>query len=84
VLVSALDRAAETLADRSRFGLDAAHWKASLAAPDAPPRELPRLRRLMHEPGVFDHDPLRISNAPRIEKPRCERPVEGSIAGAKT
>jgi uncharacterized protein (DUF1778 family) len=54
VLESALDRASETLADRSRFGLDASRWKAFLAALDAPPQELPRLRRLMREPGAFD------------------------------
>ncbi|HEV3166162.1 MAG TPA: DUF1778 domain-containing protein [Isosphaeraceae bacterium] len=54
VLASALERAEETLAERSRFGLDAARWKAFLAALDAPPQDLPRLRRLMNEPGVFD------------------------------
>jgi uncharacterized protein (DUF1778 family) len=54
VLESALERAGETLADRTRFGLDAERWKAFLDALDAPPRELPRLRRLMNERGVFD------------------------------
>jgi uncharacterized protein (DUF1778 family) len=56
VLESALDRAEETLADRARFGLDASRWKAFLAALDAPPQELPQLRRLIHEPGVFDRN----------------------------
>src|SRR5579863_2274358 len=50
VLESALVRAEETLADRARFGLDADRWKAFLEALDAPPRELPRLSRLLHEP----------------------------------
>ncbi len=54
VLESALERAGETLADRARFGLDAARWKAFLQALDAPPRDLPRLRRLMTERGAFD------------------------------
>jgi uncharacterized protein (DUF1778 family) len=54
VLESALARAYEALADRRRFGLDAAQWKAFLAALDAPPRPLPRLERLLNEPGFFD------------------------------
>jgi uncharacterized protein (DUF1778 family) len=54
VLESALARADEALADRRRFGLDAGQWKAFLAALDAPPRPLPRLERLLKEPGFFD------------------------------
>jgi uncharacterized protein (DUF1778 family) len=54
VLESALVRAEEALANRSRFGLDANRWKAFLAALDAPPRDLPRLRRLLREPSVFE------------------------------
>ncbi len=54
VLESALVRAAETLADRTRFGLDADRWKAFLEALDAPPREIPRLGRLLQEPSVFE------------------------------
>lgn len=54
VLESALVRAEETLADRTRFGLDAEQWKAFLEALDAPPRELPRLERLFREPSVFE------------------------------
>jgi uncharacterized protein (DUF1778 family) len=54
VLESALARAEETLPDRQRFGLDAERWAAFQAALDAPPRPLPRLARLLHEPGVFD------------------------------
>ena len=49
-----LVRADEALADRTRFGLDADRWKAFLEALDAPPRELPRLDRLLQEPSVFD------------------------------
>jgi uncharacterized protein (DUF1778 family) len=54
VLESALARADEALADRRTFGLDAVQWKAFLAALDSPPRALPRLERLLKEPGFFD------------------------------
>lgn len=54
VLESALARADEALADRRIFGLAAPQWKAFLAALDAPPRPLPRLGRLLQEPGFFD------------------------------
>jgi uncharacterized protein (DUF1778 family) len=54
VLESALARADEALADRRTFGLDAVQWKAFIDALDAPPRPLPRLERLMKEPGFFD------------------------------
>ena len=47
---------AETLADRIRFGLDADHWSAFPEALDAPPRDLPRVRRLLFEPGVFERE----------------------------
>lgn len=54
VLESALSRADETLADRRAFSLNAAQWKAFLAALDSPPRPLPQLERLLKEPGFFD------------------------------
>ena len=57
VLESALTRADEALADRRSFGLNAAQWKAFLAALDAAPRPLPRLKRLLKEPGFFDAGP---------------------------
>ncbi|MBN9662260.1 MAG: DUF1778 domain-containing protein [Acidobacteria bacterium] len=57
VLESALARADETLADRRSFGLNAAQWKAFQAALDAAPRPLPRLERLLKEPGFFDAGP---------------------------
>ena len=56
VLESALVKAEETLADRTRFGLDADRWQAFLEALDAPPRELPRLARLFQEPSVFEQN----------------------------
>lgn len=54
VLESALVRADQTLADRTRFGLDGERWKEFLEALDAPPREIPRLARLLREPSVFE------------------------------
>lgn len=59
VLESALARADEALADRRSFGLNATQWKAFMAAVDAPPRPLPRLERLLKEPGFFDAGPAR-------------------------
>lgn len=54
VLESALARAEETLPDRRKFRLDDKQWKTFLAALDAPPRSLPRLKRLLTEPSVFE------------------------------
>jgi uncharacterized protein (DUF1778 family) len=59
VLASALARAEEALADRRAFDLDSAKWMEFLAALDAPPRRLPRLKRLLTEPGLFDAGPAR-------------------------
>ena len=59
VLESALSRADGALADRRTFGLNAAQWKAFMVALDAPPRPLPRLERLLKEPGFFDDRPNR-------------------------
>ena len=57
VLETALSEAAERLADRRIFVLDAKHWAAFVAALDAPPRRHPRLKRLFREPSVFDAKP---------------------------
>src|SRR5579859_972539 len=56
LLESALARAEETLADRRHFGLNAEQWEAFMAALDAPPRELPRVKRLFSEPSIFEND----------------------------
>jgi len=56
VLESALSRAEETLPDRRYFGLDAARWESFLAALDAPERDIPRLKRLMSEPSIFERE----------------------------
>jgi uncharacterized protein (DUF1778 family) len=54
VLESALAKANETLAERRTFVLEPERWKEFLAALDAPPRDLPRMARLLKEPGFFD------------------------------
>jgi uncharacterized protein (DUF1778 family) len=59
VLESALARAAEALADRRSFGLNATQWKAFLTALDAPSRPLPRMERLLKESVFFDGGPRR-------------------------
>lgn len=54
VLESALARAEETLPDRRRFVLGEKQWAAFLAALDAPPKPMPRLKRLFEESSVFE------------------------------
>jgi uncharacterized protein (DUF1778 family) len=54
VLDSALQRAAETLPDRTRFELGAKQWAEFQALLDAPPRDLPRLATLLKKPSVFE------------------------------
>lgn len=59
VMESALSRAEETLADRRIFGLDAERWAAFQTALNAPVRTLPRLAKLLNEPGFFDPGPVK-------------------------
>jgi uncharacterized protein (DUF1778 family) len=54
VLDSALARAQERLPDRTHFKLSADQWAKFMEALDAPPREHPRLRRLLQEPSVSE------------------------------
>jgi uncharacterized protein (DUF1778 family) len=54
VMESALARADETLADRRVFGLNAEKWTEFQKALDAPPRVLPRMKKLLTKPGFFD------------------------------
>jgi uncharacterized protein (DUF1778 family) len=65
VLESALARADEALADRRTFLLSKAKWTEFLAALDAPPRPLPRMQRLLTEPGFFDTTPTSRSQEKR-------------------
>jgi uncharacterized protein (DUF1778 family) len=54
VLESALARAEETLPDRRKFVVSEKQWKAFLTALDAPPPSMPRLKRLLNEPGILE------------------------------
>lgn len=54
VLKSALDQADQTLADRRVFRLSAEDWEKFQEALDAPPRDIPALRKLLNTPGPFD------------------------------
>ncbi len=65
VLESALTRADEALADRRQFHLSKTKWTEFLAALDAPTRPLPRMQRLVAEPGFFDIASVRASKAKR-------------------
>jgi len=58
VLESALTHADQTLADRQTFVLSKTKWSEFQAALDAPTRSLPRMQRLLTEPGFFDTDSL--------------------------
>jgi uncharacterized protein (DUF1778 family) len=55
VLESALARAEELLPP-TRILLNAEQWTEFMEMLDAPPRVLPRLRKLLREPSVFDED----------------------------
>jgi uncharacterized protein (DUF1778 family) len=50
----AFHAAQQILADQAHFYLSPEKWDEFCAALDAPPRELPELRKLLTEPGVFD------------------------------
>jgi uncharacterized protein (DUF1778 family) len=47
ILDSSLSAAFDTLADRRVFQLDEAQWTAFMKALDTPPKDNPRLRRLL-------------------------------------
>ena len=66
VLESALARADEALADRREFRLGTAQWKAFVSALDAAPQALPRMGRLLKEPGFFEVHPVFPGKAARI------------------
>jgi uncharacterized protein (DUF1778 family) len=53
VLNSSQAAAEEVLTERSRFILASEKWRQFNDALDAPPREIPALRKLFNEPSVF-------------------------------
>jgi uncharacterized protein (DUF1778 family) len=54
VLDSALERAAETLPDRTRFQLEPEKWAEFQTLLDAEPRSNPWLAELLRRPSFFD------------------------------
>lgn len=54
LLDSSLAAAFDTLADRRVFQLDEVQWAAFQAALDMPPRDNPRLRKLLNTPAPWD------------------------------
>lgn len=54
VLTAATRAAEDVLADRRRFALPNDRWDEFVRLLDAPPRTLPRLRRLLASPTVLD------------------------------
>jgi len=54
VVESALARADEALLDRRQIFVSAEAYDKFVALLDAPPRDHPRLRRLLTEPSIFD------------------------------
>lgn len=47
-------RAEQQLADRVNYSVSAEQWQGFMEALDRPPRELPRLQRLMTEPSALE------------------------------
>jgi uncharacterized protein (DUF1778 family) len=54
VLQKAYAEAQAVLADQSQFRLSDKRWREFCKALDAPPKDLPALRKLLTEPGAFD------------------------------
>ena len=54
VLQRAYAEAQAVLADQNRFRLSKTKWREFCKALDAPPKNIPALRKLLTEPGVFD------------------------------
>ena len=54
VLQKAYAEARAVLADQSQFRLPEKRWRKFCKALDAPPKDLPALRKLLTESGVFD------------------------------
>lgn len=54
VLQKAYAEAQAILADQSQFRLPEKQWRKFCQALDAPPKDIPALRKLLTEPGVFD------------------------------
>lgn len=56
VMMAAVTRAEDTLADRRVFRLDEAAWAEFSAILDRPAKRIPELARLLAEPAAWDRD----------------------------
>ena len=54
ILENAVSAAEAIVYDDANFSLGKNRWKGFVAALDAPPRNIPALRKLLTEPSVFD------------------------------
>jgi uncharacterized protein (DUF1778 family) len=54
LLEHAFQAAQQVLADQIHFALPPERWKAFCKALDAPPREIPSLKKLLQEESLFD------------------------------
>ena len=54
VLQKAYAEAQAVLGDQSQFRLSDKEWRGFCEALDAPPKDIPALRKLLTQPGVFD------------------------------
>ena len=54
IIESACEKAEQTLADKTHFVLDQAHWDLFMKALDAPPKIIPQIKRLFSEPPVAE------------------------------
>jgi len=54
ILRAAVERAQADLSNQQTFGLKRDQWNKFTKRLEAPPRSLPRLRKLLREPDVFD------------------------------
>lgn len=54
LLDAGVTAANQALAERRHFVLDEAQWQQFQQALDAPPQPLPRLKKLLTEPGLLD------------------------------
>ncbi len=54
IIDAATTRAEDVLADRRHFVLDADAYGAFLQVLDRPVQDMPKLRRLLHKPSVFE------------------------------
>lgn len=54
ILEKSYEAALEILAEQSVFPLSDEQWEAFCTALEAPPKEIPALKKLLSEPSIFD------------------------------